>query len=191
MTTYSTPLVVPNIIEQPQLPRPLLPHHRPNLFRRQHKSHPALRVRRAQLQRPAMVRSTQSMVVIPRIACRKVQDLAPGPGKILAAALACGFNRCRRARGYFEHAVDRFWQRVAREAPGREDQLAVGVEVDEAADAGASCREFRGEAVDGVVLRRIAWGQATVGLPARIGSGATFWRLGIPFKDPVAVVISA
>lgn len=77
------------------------------------------------------------VVVIARIACGEVQNLTPRTGQVFTPARGSRFDGRRRARGGFEHAVDGFRERVAGEAPGREDQLAVGVEVDEAADSGS------------------------------------------------------
>jgi hypothetical protein len=83
-----------------------------------------------------MVRAAHSMVVIARIARGEVQDLAPRAGEVFARARAGAFDRERGAGGGGEHAVDGGGERRAGEAPGGEDQLAVGVEVDEGADAG-------------------------------------------------------
>jgi hypothetical protein len=65
------------------------------------------------------------------------------------------------------------------------------VEVDEAADSGAASGEFGRQAVDGLVLGRVARGLAAVGLSARVGSRAAFWGLGVPFEDPVAVAVGS
>ena len=117
-----------------------------------------------------MVRAAHSMVVVARIARREVQNLTPGAGKVLAAPLTRRLDGRRRAGCCLEHAVDGFGEGIAGETPGREDELAVGVEVDEAADAvWSSGGEFGGEAVDGAVLGRVAWSEAAVGLPAWVG----------------------
>lgn len=112
------------------------------------------------------------MMVVPRIARREVQDLAPGTGEVLAAPLARGLDRRCCPCGRFEHAVDCLGQRIAGETPRSEDQLAVGVEINEAADASGLGSEFGGEAVEGLVLGRVAGGYSAVGLPAGVGGRA-------------------
>ena len=150
-----------------------------------------------------MVRAAHSMVMIPRIARREVQNLATRPGQVLAAACAGTLNCSSRAGGSLEHAADGFGERGAGEAPGGKDQLAVGVEVDEGADAGAGGGavgaggvafrrgEFDGQAVYGAVLGRVAWGFSTVGLAAGVWGRAALWGFGVPFEDPVAVAVGA
>lgn len=88
------------------------------------------------------------MMMIPRISSREVQNLTSGARKVRAIPCARGFDSSCGSRGGVEHAVDSLRQGIAGETPGREDELAVGVEVDEAADTmGATGREFGGEAV--------------------------------------------
>jgi len=194
-------LILPNIPQQPNLPRPLLPHNRPNLLRRQHKPNTARSVRGAQFHRPRMVRAAHSVMMVARVTGREIQNLTTRSRQILAATRAGRFN-CSRCSGCdFEHAVDRFRERIAGEAPGSEDELAVGVEVDEGADAGASGvrgggvagrgGEFDGQAVYGLVLGRVAWGFTTVGLAAGVWSRAALGGFGVPFEDPVAVAVGS
>jgi hypothetical protein len=154
-----------------------------------------------------MVRAAHSVVVIARIAGGEVQDLAAGPGQVLALSRAGRFDRGGGPGGGGEHAVDGFGERVAGEAPGGEDQLAVGVEVDEGADAGGGAvggggggvgsniagqgGELDGKAVYGFVLWRVAWGFAAVGLAAGVWGRAALGGFGVPFEDPVAVAIGS
>jgi hypothetical protein len=42
-----------------------------------------------------------------------------------------------------------------------------------------------------LVLGRVAWGLAAVGLSAGVGGRAAFWGLGVPFEDPVAVSVGS
>ena len=150
-----------------------------------------------------MVRAAHSMVVVARIARREVQNLTTRPGQVLAAACAGTLNCSSRSGGSLEHAADGFGERRAGEAPGGEDELAVGVEVDEGADSGAGGGavgasgvafrrgEFDGQAVYGTVLGRVAWGFSTVGLAAGVWGRAALWGFGVPFEDPVAVAVGA
>lgn len=181
---------LPDFIQQPNLPSPLLPHNRPNLPRRQHESHLLLLRGRTQLQCPGMLRAPDSIMVIPRIARREVQNLTPRSGEVLAAPLARSLDGSRRPVRNFDHARQRCGQRVAGETPGGQDQLAVRVEVDERADSGAR-GEGSGERVHGRVFGRVAGRDAAVGLAAGVGRGAAFGGLGVPFEDPVAVPVGA
>jgi hypothetical protein len=146
-TTQSS--ILPNIPQQPPLPRPLLPHNRPDLLGWQHKPDAPLRIRRAQLHCPRMVGSSHSMMVISRITSREIQNLTARAGQILAPSRTSRFDGRGGSGSRFEHAIDGLRERVAGEAPGGEDQLAVGVEVDEGANAG-------GRAVTGAVGRGVA-----------------------------------
>jgi len=130
-----TILILPHIIQQPNLPSPLLPNNRPNLLRRQHKPNPALRIRRTQFQRPTVIRPANGMMVIPRIAGREIQNLTPWTRKVGAVPLTRSFNRRRRASRRFQHPINRLGQGIAGETPRRENQLAVRMEVHETADA--------------------------------------------------------
>lgn len=132
------------------------------------------------------------MVVIPRIARREVQNLTPRSRNVLTPPLARSLNSSSRPSRCLKHAVNRLRQRVAGETPRREDQLRVRVEVDEGADAGTlGVGQADGEAVDGLVLGRVAWRDAAVGLPAGVGRGAALGGFGVPFEDPVAVAVGA
>lgn len=165
--------MLPHIIQQPNLPSPLLPNNRPNLLRRQHKPNTPLRIRRTQFQRPAVIRPANGMVVIPRIARREVQNLTPRTGEVRAVSLTRSFDRRRRARRRFEHAIDALGQGIAGETPRREDQLAVRMEIDKTADAMRFARgESGGETVEGGVLGGVAWSDSAVGLPAGVRGGA-------------------
>lgn len=180
----------PNIIQHPHLPRPLLLDRRPNLVRRQYE--PASRlVPWTQLHGPRVLSPMHSIMVISGVSRGKIQNLAPRP-ILIRHVPGTGLHNgpCSAARD-LQHARQGFGQRVAGEAVRRENQLAVRVKVDERADSSACFGERGREAVEGGVLRRVAWCFATVRLAAGIGRGAAVGRRGVPFKLPVAIAVGA
>jgi hypothetical protein len=159
---------VPDLIQQPGLPSPLLIDRRPDMLRRQHK--PALARRpRPQLQRPRVIRPKRAVVEIPPRPRREVQHLARGADRVLVPAL--GEDGGRDALADLAHARQRLGQvlGLAAPAPGREDELRVRVPVDVGADALAGGRELGRERREDLVLGRVAGGEPLEGLGAGVG----------------------